>query len=169
MTSQTIAALRAETLAEFMRAQTHGSNDWRGIAERLAALLPSETAKTAKSRSAKVDLSTWADYAGPSWRIPHHVRHQVDVTFADGEAVRVGTISDTRKPINWGCARRTAIDFYKGRMTARAYAVKPHAFASPYYESFAAFERRIAVPAIVEMRCGQARAHLPMELQCQSE
>jgi hypothetical protein len=152
MTKLSVAELRNEVLAEFSRAKLHGSNDWQGLAERLAALIPQATVRLASGTPA-LNRGKWADYTGPKWSHPDFESVTVTVMFEDGTVLNSGCTGNKKKPVNWGVAARVAIAFYRNRVTQRAYKQRPHAFYPGYAATYQKFERTVKVPRIVSMTC----------------
>lgn len=135
-----LADRRSSVLADFARAKALGYafNNWQGLAEELAALVPEAKAK------GPFDRSQWADYKAPVFRQAGYERCLFVVDFADGERVRVGHPSHSGKPYNWGEASRVAIAFWKLRKAAKA------GYRGSDGERY---ERRLTPAAITAMEC----------------
>lgn len=111
---------KAMALEDFRSALERGdmANNWREVAEALAACLPPPRVVTAEEPEDERYLP-WADYAVPNIRKIVWPSPRITVMFADGEVVYCPAVTVEGKPINIGRGVRVAIAFYRNRMLGR--------------------------------------------------
>lgn len=148
-----IADRKAEALATLARAREKGDgfNDWRGLAEELAALLATPAKK---AKPAEIDKAAWADYAVPrSTKTKDLDRTIFTVTFK-GEPKPVCFSCDSLigRPYNWGRATRIARAYYTLRVAIRMQGVRQGGWCGSYLEQHR-FEKRVKVPPITSIEC----------------